>query len=158
VGQKQQKLYLGNLEARRDWGYAPEYVEAMWSMLQQDLPDDYVIGTGETHSVQEFLVEAFTYAGLDWQDYVEIDARYFRPLEIDVLIADPSKARRQLSWKPRVSFQDLVRIMVDADLERAGSPVPGAGRRLVRERFGNWYTEKSHVNTAVLRAIASHPE
>jgi GDPmannose 4,6-dehydratase len=130
----------------------------MWSMLQQDLPDDYVIGTGETHSVQEFLVEAFTYAGLDWQDYVEIDARYFRPLEIDVLIADSSKARRQLSWKPRVSFQDLVRIMVDADLERAGSPVPGTGRRLVRERFGNWYTENSHANTAVLRAIASHPE
>jgi GDPmannose 4,6-dehydratase len=158
VGQKQQKLYLGNLEARRDWGYAPEYVEAMWSMLQQDMPDDYVIGTGETHSVQEFLVEAFTYAGLDWQDYVEIDARYFRPLEIDVLIADPSKARRQLSWKPRVSFQDLVRIMVDADLERAGSPVPGTGRRLVRERFGNWYTENSHVNTAVLRTITSHPE
>jgi GDPmannose 4,6-dehydratase len=80
VGQKQQKLYLGNLEAKRDWGYAPEYVEAMWSILQQDTPDDYVIGTGATHSVQEFLVEAFTYAGLDWQDYVEIDARYYRPL------------------------------------------------------------------------------
>jgi GDPmannose 4,6-dehydratase len=158
VAHKQPKLYLGNLEAKRDWGYAPEYVEAIWSMLQQDRPEDYVIGMGETHSVQEFLVEAFTYAGLEWRDYVEIDPRYFRPLEVGVLIADASKARMQLNWKPHVSFQDLVRIMVDADLERAGVPVPGVGHRLVRERFGDWYRENAHVKAAVLRAVESPPE
>jgi GDPmannose 4,6-dehydratase len=127
-------------------------------MLQQDRPEDYVIGMGETHSVQEFLVEAFTYAGLEWRDYVEIDSRYFRPLEVGILIADASKARLHLDWKPHVSFQDLVRIMVDADLERAGVPVPGVGRRLVSERFGDWYRENAHVKAAVLRAVESPPE
>jgi GDPmannose 4,6-dehydratase len=112
----QDKLYLGNLDARRDWGYAPEYVEAMWLMLQQDAPDDYVIATGETHSVREFLEEAFAYAGLDWQRHVEINPRYFRPTEVDLLIGDPSKARAKLGWKPTTGFRDLVRLMVDADV------------------------------------------
>ena len=113
----QDKLFLGNLEAKRDWGYAPDFVEAMWLMLQQDKPDDYVIATGETHSVKEFLEEAFKYAGLDWKKYVEIDQRYFRPLEVEFLQGDASKARKKLKWEPKVKFKDLVRIMVDADIK-----------------------------------------
>jgi GDPmannose 4,6-dehydratase len=113
----QQKLYLGNLEARRDWGYAPDFVEAMWLMLQQDSVEDYVIATGESHSVREFLEEAFSYQDLDWREFVEIDPRYFRPTEVDALSGDAGKARRLLGWQPRVSFKELVRIMVDADLQ-----------------------------------------
>jgi GDPmannose 4,6-dehydratase len=112
----QQNLYLGNLEAQRDWGYAKEYVEAMWLMLQQDNPDDYVIATGKTHSVKEFLEEAFSYLDLDWQDYVEFDAKYVRPAEVDVLIGDASKAKRVLGWEPKMTFKQLVRLMVDADI------------------------------------------
>jgi GDPmannose 4,6-dehydratase len=112
----QDRLYLGNLEAKRDWGYAGDFVEAMWAMLQQDEPDDYVIGTGESHSVQEFAEAAFAYAGLDWRQYVSIDPRYFRPAEVVDLRADASKARKKLKWQPRVSFSELVRMMVDADL------------------------------------------
>src|SRR3989440_1963220 len=103
----QKKLYLGNLDAKRDWGYAKEYVEAMWLMLQQDAPDDYVVATGETHSVREFLEEAFSRAGLDWQEYVEIDPQYYRPAEVDLLIGDASKARRALGWEPKTTFRDL---------------------------------------------------
>ena len=114
---RQNKLYLGNLDAKRDWGYAKEYVEAMWLMLQQDEPDDYVIATGETHSVREFLDEAFGYVGLDWHDYVETDPRYFRPAEVDLLVGDASKAKRKLGWQPRTTFKELVRLMVDADME-----------------------------------------
>ena len=113
----QEKLYLGNLEARRDWGYAPEYVEVMWSILQQDKPADYIIGTGTSHSVREFVEEAFTYVGLDWKEYVEIDPRYYRPTEVSHLRADASKARRELGWSPRIGFHELVRIMVDGDFE-----------------------------------------
>jgi GDPmannose 4,6-dehydratase len=113
----QKKLFLGNLEARRDWGYAPDYVEAMWLMLQQQTPADLVIATGEAHSVREFLDEAFAYVQLDWRDYVEIDPRYFRPTEVDFLCGDPSKARRLLGWQPRVGFKELVRLMVDADIQ-----------------------------------------
>ncbi|MGA9449924.1 MAG: GDP-mannose 4,6-dehydratase [Verrucomicrobiia bacterium] len=113
----QDKLYLGNLEAKRDWGYAKEYVEAMWLMLQQDRGDDYIIATNETHSVREFLEAAFEHAGLDWKKYVEIDPRYFRPAEVDRLIGDYSKARRQLAWEPKTKFVDLVKLMVDADIE-----------------------------------------
>ena len=113
----QKKLYLGNLEAKRDWGYAPEYVEAMWLMLQQDEPQDLVIATGETHSVREFLEEVFAHVGLDWQEYVEIDSRYFRPTEVEALLGDPSRARKQLGWQPRVTFKELARIMVEADLQ-----------------------------------------
>ncbi len=115
----QKKLYLGNLEARRDWGYAGDYVEAMWLMLQQSEPDDYVVATGESRSVREFLEEAFAYVGLDWRDYVEVDQRYFRPTEVDHLQGDATKARKELGWYPRVTFQELVRMMVDHDLELA---------------------------------------
>ncbi|MDP3723064.1 MAG: GDP-mannose 4,6-dehydratase [Candidatus Omnitrophota bacterium] len=115
------KLYLGNVKAKRDWGYAPDYVQAMWMMLQQDTPDDYVIATGQSHSVEEFLTEAFKHAGLgDWRPYVETDPCYFRPTEVDNLIGDASKAERMLGWKPTVNFQELVSIMVDADLEAHG--------------------------------------
>ncbi len=115
----QEKLYLGNLEARRDWGYAKDYVEAMWLMLQQDEPEDYVIATGEQHSVREFVEETFGLLQLDWREHVEIDPRYCRPAEVDSLLGDASKARRQLGWRPRTSFKELVRLMVDADFVRA---------------------------------------
>ncbi|RME62405.1 MAG: GDP-mannose 4,6-dehydratase [Caldilineae bacterium] len=111
------ELRLGNLEARRDWGYAPDYVRAMWLMLQQDAPDDYVVATGETHSVREFVEEAFSYVDLDWQEYVVQDPKFYRPAEVDLLVGDPSKAGAVLGWEPSVSFQELVRLMVDADLE-----------------------------------------
>ena len=113
----QEKLFLGNLEAKRDWGYAREYVEAMWLMLQQDRPDDYVIATNETHSVKEFLEVAFEYAGLDWKKHVEIDPRYYRPAEVDLLMGDYSKARQKLGWKPQTGFVELAKLMVDADVE-----------------------------------------
>jgi len=113
----QDKLFLGNLDAKRDWGYAKEYVEAMWLMLQQDKPDDYVIATNETHSVREFLESAFARVGLDWKKFVEIDPRYHRPAEVDLLIGDYSKARHQLGWEPKTKFVDLVKLMVDADVE-----------------------------------------
>ena len=114
----QSKLYLGNLDAKRDWGYAKEYVEAMWLMLQQEKPDDYVIATNETHSVREFLQVAFAHVGHDWNKYVEIDPKYFRPAEVDLLIGDYSKARKQLGWEPKTRFEDLVKLMVDSDIQR----------------------------------------
>lgn len=113
----EKKLYLGNLNAKRDWGFAGDLVEAMWLMLQQDEADDYVIATGESRSVKEFLEEAFTYKGLDWKDYVEIDPRYFRPTEVEYLQGDASKAKRKLGWEPKVKFKELVKLMVDADLQ-----------------------------------------
>jgi GDPmannose 4,6-dehydratase len=113
----QKKLYLGNLDAKRDWGYAKEYVEAMWLMLQQDKPDDYVIATHETHSIREFLDVAFEHAGLDWKKYVEIDERYYRPAEVDLLIGDYSKAKKKLGWQPKTKFMDLAKLMVDADIK-----------------------------------------
>ncbi|MEW6284198.1 MAG: GDP-mannose 4,6-dehydratase [Candidatus Eremiobacterota bacterium] len=121
----QKKLYLGNLEARRDWGYAPEYAQAMWLMLQQDQPDDYVVATGETHSVREFCQEAFAHAGLDWERYVEIDPGYFRPAEVDVLMGDATRARVKLGWQPRVKFRELVRLMVDADIQALDDRLAG---------------------------------
>ena len=111
------KLYLGNLDSKRDWGYAPEYVEAMWRMLQQEKPDDYVIATGETHTVRDFVEEAFAYAGLDWAKFVDEDPRYFRPTEVDLLIGNAQKAEKQLGWRPKTRFKELVRLMVDADRE-----------------------------------------
>lgn len=114
----QDKLYLGNIDAKRDWGFAGDYVEAMWLILQQDKPDDFVIGTGETHSVREFLEAAFGSVELDWKKYVEIDPRFYRPAEVELLCADPSKARKQLKWEPKVSFEELARLMVEADLKR----------------------------------------
>ena len=121
----QNKLYLGNLNAKRDWGFAGDYVEAMWLMLQQATADDYVISTGQTHSVKEFLEEAFGYAELDWKKFVEIDKRYFRPTEVDCLQGDSSKARRVLKWKPKIGFKALVRMMVDADMQSVARSVFG---------------------------------
>jgi len=115
----QDKLFLGNLEAKRDWGFAGDYVEAMWLMLQQEGPDDFVIATGETHSVREFVEKVFSSLDLDWQKYVAIDPRYFRPTEVDVLLGDPSKAVTALGWKPKVGFEELIRLMVDADMDAA---------------------------------------
>lgn len=115
----QDKLYMGNLDSKRDWGFAGDYVKAMWMMLQQDQPDDYVVATGESHSVREFLEMAFGYAELDWKDFVEIDKRYFRPSEVDFLMGDPSKARKVLGWEPEVSFEELLKMMVDHDMEQA---------------------------------------
>jgi GDPmannose 4,6-dehydratase len=115
----QDKLYLGNLDARRDWGYAKEYVEAMWLVLQQEAPDDFVVATGETHTVREFLEEVFGYLGLPCDRHVETDPRYYRPAEVDLLVGDASKARRLLGWQPKVTFRELARIMVDADLKLA---------------------------------------
>jgi GDPmannose 4,6-dehydratase len=126
---RQEKLFLGNLDAHRDWGYAPEYIEGMWLMLQQDQPTDLVFGTGESHSVRDFVEEAFAYVNLDWREHVEIDPRYFRPAEVSFLQADASEAKRRLGWEPRVTFRDLVKIMVDVDLEAAGLPAPGEGKR-----------------------------
>ncbi len=113
----QKELYLGNMDAKRDWGYAPEYVEGMWRILQADQPDDFVLATNETHTVKEFVQEAFGHVGLEWEKYIKYDARYERPAEVDLLIGDPAKAKRQLGWEPKVRFKELVQIMVDADLE-----------------------------------------
>ncbi len=142
---KQDKLFLGNLDSKRDWGYAPEFVEAMWMMLQKDIPDDYVVATGESHSPREFLDEAFGYAGMDWKKYVEIDPRYYRPTEVDYLLGDPSKAKEHLGWEPKVKFHELVRIMVDADLELLGLPYPGEGRKITEERFSGWHKWEHQV-------------
>jgi GDPmannose 4,6-dehydratase len=114
----QSELRLGNLDAKRDWGYAGDYVDAMWRMLQQDEPGDYVIATGETHSVEEFVQEAFSIAGLDWKEYVVIDPKFVRPAEVQLLLGDPSKAKNELGWEPKVHFKELVKMMVEADLER----------------------------------------
>jgi GDPmannose 4,6-dehydratase len=130
----QKKLYLGNLDAKRDWGYAPEYVEAMWMMLQQEKPDDFVIATGETHSVQEFCEEAFGLVGLDWRKYVELDKRYLRPAEVDILIGDPSKARKQIGWEPKVKFKELVKIMVEADVNALKDKLSGKVAAVEGER------------------------
>jgi GDPmannose 4,6-dehydratase len=136
----QDKLYLGNLDAQRDWGYAKEYVEAMWLMLQQDEPDDYVIATGKTHSVQKFVSEAFSCVGLNWREFIEIDPKYYRPAEVDCLIGDPTKAKNSLGWEAETQFKDLVRLLVDADLEIAR-----------REAHGNTF---ERVNARPVRSIA----
>ncbi|MGB5916778.1 MAG: GDP-mannose 4,6-dehydratase, partial [Phormidesmis sp.] len=120
IANKQDKLYMGNLDAQRDWGYAKDYVKAMWLMLQQDKPDDFVIATGETHSIHEFLDIAFGYVNLDWNKYVAFDERYLRPAEVDLLIGDPTKAKKTLGWEPELDFPGLVKLMVDADLEAIG--------------------------------------
>jgi GDPmannose 4,6-dehydratase len=121
----QKKLYLGNLDAKRDWGYAPEYVEAMWLMLQHDKPDDFVIATGETHSVQEFCEVAFSRAGMDYREYLQWDKRYLRPAEVDILIGDASKAKKLLGWEPRTKFKELVQLMVDADVQALQDKLSG---------------------------------
>jgi GDPmannose 4,6-dehydratase len=150
VGGLQKKVYLGNLDSRRDYGYAPEYVEAMWKMLQQDEPGDYVLGTGVAPTMREFVEEAFGYAGLDWREHVEIDARYFRPTEVDYLQADSRRARQRLGWDPKITYKDLARIMVDADLEMVGLKPIGEGLAILRRHFGDWHQWETGV-TAVIR-------
>jgi len=162
---RQKKLYLGNLEAKRDWGFAPEYVECQWLMLQRDKPDDYVIGTGESHSVKEFVEHAFNYAGIEieWKGngieekgivsslasnltsiskvgdvLIEIDPRYFRPTEINFLLADASKAREELGWDPKVKFNELIKVMIDADMELIGLNPIGEGQRILKEKGIDW--------------------
>lgn len=176
IAGNQKKLYLGNLDAKRDWGFTPEYVECQWLILQQDSPDDYVIGTGESHTVREFVELAFEYAGikLEWQGrgleekgvagslqsypgavpqenvksgdvIVEIDPKYFRPAEVDYLLADPSKARDKLSWKPSVTFNELIKIMVDADIEMTGLQSPGTGLKILSTKEINWTTNRMTI-------------
>lgn len=141
LSKKQDYLYLGNLDAMRDWGYAPEYVMFMWKMLQNEKPEDFVIGTGETHSVREFVEKAFNYAGLNWEDYVKIDPRYYRPTEVEVLIADPTKAIKKAGWNPKIKFEDLVRIMVDADMRKAGLEPIGEGDKILNKKFSDrWWS------------------
>ncbi len=142
------KLYLGNLEARRDWGYAKEYVEAMWLMLQQDEPDDYVIATGETHSVREFLDEAFGCARLDWRKYVEIDPKYYRPAEVDLLIGDAGKARDMLGWAPKTTFRELVRLMVEADTRLQ---VTGDREQVAESGLSTFDLQPSTISHAVVK-------
>jgi GDPmannose 4,6-dehydratase len=132
------KLYLGNLESKRDWGFAPEYVKAMWTMLQHEKPDDFVIGTGETHSIKEFLEEAFGSLNMDWKKYVEIDSRYFRPTEVEYLQADYSKAKKEIGWTPRITFKDLVKVMVDYDLKIQNQPSPEEGIKILKNKGLEW--------------------
>jgi GDPmannose 4,6-dehydratase len=140
LSRKQKYLFLGSLEPRRDWGFAPEYTQMMWKMLQREEAEDFVIGTGDTHSVKEFLEEAFSYADLDWREYIKIDPRYFRPTEVEALRADPGRAIKGLGWEPKVMFRDLVRIMVDADMRKLNLRPIGEGDRILEERFPNrWW-------------------
>ncbi len=145
VAGQQKKLYLGNLDAKRDWGYAKDYVRAMWLMLQQEQPDDYVVATGETHSIHEFLGLAFDYVNLNWHNYVEFDERYLRPAEVELLIGDPTKARQQLGWEPSVSFEQLVCLMVEADLKALGL-VPLNG-----------HTLQTSTDNATIRRVSGAP-
>ena len=143
LAKKQDVLYMGNLEPKRDWGFAPEYVEVMWQILQQDKPDDFVVGTGEKHSVKEFVEEAFSYVGLNWEKYVEIDQNYFRPTETENLEADASKIKKAIGWEPKITFKNLVRIMVDADMRKAGLKPVGEGDAVLQKKFVNrwWKTD-----------------
>ena len=139
---KQKYLYMGNLEAKRDWGFTPDYVEAIHKMLQHKTSGDYFIGTGETHSVKEFIEKAFAYAGLDWKKHVKIDPRYYRATEVDVLLADNKKAVKTLKWVPKVTFADLIKIMVDSDMRKAGLLAIGQGDRVIKEKFKNkWWSK-----------------
>ncbi len=137
---KQKYLYLGNLKAKRDWGYAPEYVEFMWNMLQNDNSEDFVVGTGEIHSVGEFVEEAFKYAGLNLDEHLKIDPRYFRPVEVEQLIANSAKAKEKLGWNPKIKFKDLVKIMVDADMRAIEMNPFGEGDEIINKKFPNrWW-------------------
>ena len=141
LARKETYLYMGNLEARRDWGYAPEYVECMWQMLQDEQAKDIVIGTGEAHSVKEFLEEAFAYVKLDVEEHVRIDSKYFRPTEPEELIADAAKARDGIGWNPKIKFSDLVKIMVDADIRAAGLEPIGEGDKILKQKFPDrWWS------------------
>jgi len=143
LANKQQFLYLGNIEPKRDWGYAPEYVEVMWQLLQQKNPGDFVVGTGEQCSVRDFVEQAFSYVGLNWEKYVKIDPRYFRPTEIEDLVADFTKIKKTLGWKPKIRFKDLIKIMVDADMRKAGLKPIGEGDAILQKEFPHrwWNTD-----------------
>jgi len=143
LAKKQKHLYLGNMSAKRDWGYSPEYVEVIWEILQQDKGDDFVLGTGKVCSVKEFMEEAFSYAGLDWKEYVKIDKRYFRPTEVESLIADTAKINKKLSWRPKIAFSGLVKIMIDADMRAVGLDAIGQGDEILKNKFPNrwWRTD-----------------
>jgi GDPmannose 4,6-dehydratase len=151
LAKKQKKLYLGNLKSKRDWGYAPEYVEVMWLMLQQESPDDFCLGTGESHTVEEFLEFAFSYVGLDWHDYVKIDRRYYRPVEPEELKANIKKAKEKLNWQPRISFEELVKIMVDYDMEALGLTPRGEGKKILKEKGFSWV--KDDIRTESIRKV-----
>lgn len=141
VAGKQDSLVMGNLDAKRDWGYSPEYVKAMWMMLQKDKPDDYVIGTGESHSVREFLEAAFAYVGLNWENYVSFDPRFIRPAEVDDLIADTRKSEKVLGWKPKITFEDLMKVMMDADMRAAGIAPVGEGDLILKKVYPDkWWS------------------
>lgn len=142
AAKKQDILYLGNMDVRRDWGYAPEYVEAMWKILQLDRPDDFVLGTGSLASVKDFVKEAFSYVGLDWRRHVKTDKYYFRPTEVGRLIANSLKARKELGWRPKVKFKELVKIMVDADMRAIGARPVGEGDKILRKHFPNRWWKK----------------
>lgn len=140
IAKKQNYLYLGNLEPKRDWGFAPEYVEVMWQILQQENPDDYVVGTGEQHSVKEYVQEAFSYAGLDYERYIRKDEKYFRPTETEDLAANSSKIKKVLGWEPKIHFKELVKIMVDADMRKIGLKPIGEGDEILNKKFPNkWW-------------------
>jgi GDPmannose 4,6-dehydratase len=141
LAKKQKVLFMGNTDASRDWGYAPEYVEVMWKMLQQKKPGDYVIGTGETHSVTEFIDVAFRYAGLDPKKHIKVDKRYYRPTEVEYLVADVSKAKRELGFDAKIRFNDLVKIMIDADMRAVGLKPVGEGDKALAKKFPKrWWT------------------
>ena len=142
VAGKEKELYLGNLKAKRDWGYAPEYVELMWKILQSKEPDDFVIGTGSVHSVEEFAELAFNYVGLDCKNHIKIDKRYYRPTEVHDLLADSRKAGEELGWKPKIAFEELVKIMIDADMREIGLKPVGEGDRILKEKFPNRWWRK----------------
>jgi GDPmannose 4,6-dehydratase len=140
IAKKEKYLYLGNLDAKRDWGYAPEYVECMWQMLQSEVSEDFVVGTGKAHSVREFVEKTFSYAGLDGNACVKIDERYFRPTEVEELVANPAKAKKKLHWNPKVKFDDLVKIMIDADMRAAGLEPFGEGDEILEKKIPNrWW-------------------
>lgn len=145
-----EKLYLGNLDACRDWGFAPEYVECQWRMLQEDSPEDYVIGTGESHSVKEFVEAAFSYVDLDWREYVEIDQRYYRPTEVEHLRADYAKARKYLGWSPKITFDELVKIMVDSDFKAYELTYPAEGEKILKANDMHWISELTHKQIALV--------
>lgn len=145
IAGKQKKLYMGNLKAKRDWGFAPEYVVCQWLMLQQEKPDDYVIGTGESHTVEYFIEKAFSYVNLDWGKYVEIDPKYFRPTEVDFLQADITKAKKTLKWEPKVKLDELVKIMVDSDMELIGLKPVGESTKILKEKGIDWTRNKITV-------------
>ena len=140
IATREKAIYLGNLESKRDWGFAPEYVEMMWKMLQLDKPEDFVLGTGSNYSVMRFAIKAFAYAGLDWKRYVLQDKRYLRPIEVNNLLVDASKAKEILGWEPKIDFYDLRQIMVDADMRKAGLVPIGEGDKTIRQAFPNkWW-------------------